>query len=180
MSGQIQFFILHNMRKETLLSILLFIVSCFVTIACRNATKEATNNTAETTMPANAGAASDYSEAPAGESKTRKKNKKGVRNEAIPPNLEQSGVIPAKAIRVLQYVRANGEAMDGYVGGRRFGNYENRLPKKDGKNRRIDYQEWDVNPKKQGRNRGAERLVTGSDGRAWYTDDHYNTFVEIK
>jgi guanyl-specific ribonuclease Sa len=34
--------------------------------------------------------------------------------------------------------------------------------------------------KAEGRNRGAERLVTGSDGRAWYTGDHYRTFTEVK
>jgi len=28
-------------------------------------------------------------------------------------------------------------------------------------------------------NRGAERIVTGSDGRAWYTGDHYQHFTEM-
>jgi ribonuclease T1 len=41
------------------------------------------------------------------------------------------------------------------------------------------YREWDVNPKKKGKNRGAERLVT-SEKRAWYTRDHYETFEELK
>ena len=35
------------------------------------------------------------------------------------------------------------------------------------------YQEWDVNPKKPGRSRDAERIITGADGSAWYTLDHY-------
>ncbi|GAA4411110.1 hypothetical protein GCM10023187_36480 [Nibrella viscosa] len=88
--------------------------------------------------------------------------------------------VPAKVYEVLRYVRTNNRAPEGYIGGRRFGNFENHLPRQDVSGRRIEYQEWDVNPKVQGRNRGAERLVTGSDGRAWYTRDHYNSFVEVK
>jgi len=92
----------------------------------------------------------------------------------------QSGQIPQKVYDVLAYVRANKRAMDGYVGGRRFGNFENHLPRSDTDGKPIQYQEWDVNPKVKGRNRGTERLVTGSDGRAWFTNDHYNTFTEVK
>ena len=92
----------------------------------------------------------------------------------------QSGRIPQKVYDVLTYVRANNRAMSGYVGGRRFGNFENHLPRSGTDGKPIQYQEWDVNPKIQGRNRGTERLVTGSDGRAWFTNDHYNTFSEVK
>jgi guanyl-specific ribonuclease Sa len=92
----------------------------------------------------------------------------------------QAGTIPQKVYTVLAYVRANNRAMDGYVGGRRFGNFENHLPRSATDGKPIRYQEWDVNPKIQGRNRGTQRLITGSDGRAWYTNDHYNSFVEVK
>jgi ribonuclease T1 len=88
--------------------------------------------------------------------------------------------IPQKVREVLAYVRANKQAMDGYVGGRRFKNLEIHLDKQTASGQRIDYQEWDVNPKQQGRNRGTERLITGSDGRAWFTSDHYSSFVEVK
>ena len=88
--------------------------------------------------------------------------------------------VPEKALRVLKYVRENGEAISGYVGGRRFGNFEGLLPKKDASGKRIEYQEWDVNPKIQGKNRGAERLITGSDGKGYYTSDHYGSFLEVK
>ncbi len=91
-----------------------------------------------------------------------------------------SSGIPAKVYSLLAYVRQNKQPKNGYVGGRRFGNFENHLPRQDISGRRIAYQEWDVNAKKRGRNRGTERLVTGSDGRAWFTADHYNTFTEIK
>ena len=88
--------------------------------------------------------------------------------------------VPEKAMKVLAYVDKNGEAMEGYEGGRNFGNFEKRLPQNDEKGRRIKYREWDVNPLRPGVNRGAERLVTGSDGSAHYTDDHYNTFKKIR
>jgi guanyl-specific ribonuclease Sa len=88
--------------------------------------------------------------------------------------------VPAKVAKVLRYVDENDKAMPGYEGGRNFGNFEKRLPQTDKKNRRIRYREWDVNARKQGVNRGAERLVTGSDGSAYYTRDHYKTFIKIR
>ena len=80
----------------------------------------------------------------------------------------------------LKYVDDHEAAMDGYEGGRTFGNFEKRLPQTDGKGQRIKYREWDVNPLKPGVNRGAERLVTGSDGSAHYTSDHYDSFKKIR
>jgi len=88
--------------------------------------------------------------------------------------------LPVHARETLTYIRRHGYAPPGFVGGRVFGNYEGQLPRYDGRRKRIEYREWDVRPKAEGRNRGAERLVTGSDGRAWYTADHYKTFVEAK
>ncbi len=88
--------------------------------------------------------------------------------------------IPQKVYDVLKYIRTNHHAMEGYVGGRVFSNREKIVPETDANGNPIQYQEWDVNPKIQGQNRGAERILTGSDGRAWYTNDHYQTFTEIK
>jgi ribonuclease T1 len=88
--------------------------------------------------------------------------------------------IPAKVYEVLKYIKANGHAMDGYVGGREFTNRQNVLPVSNNSGQRINYQEWDVNPKVKGKNRGAERMCTGDDGRSWYTSDHYKSFTEIK
>lgn len=87
--------------------------------------------------------------------------------------------VPADARQVLAYIRAHHAAPAGYEGGRRFGNYERVLPAADPEGRRIQYQEWDVHPHEAHVNRGAERLVTGSDGRAWYTGDHYAHFTEV-
>lgn len=96
------------------------------------------------------------------------------------PNAATDGQIPAKVYKVLDYVRQNKAPMPNYVGSRIFGNRERRLPAKDANGRKMKYQEWDVNPKKNGKNRGAERLITAENGQAWYTDDHYDTFTEIR
>ena len=85
---------------------------------------------------------------------------------------------------VLKYVEEHHEAPAGYEGGREFHNYggrnEESLPRRDDHGRAIAYQEWDINRKVRGVNRGAERLITGSDGSAYYTSDHYRTFTKIR
>lgn len=61
------------------------------------------------------------------------------------------------------------------IGGDRFGNYERRLPTLKASN----YKECDIDTK--GRPRGAKRLVFVSNGKKiYYTEDHYETFREIK
>ena len=80
--------------------------------------------------------------------------------------------VPDKARDVLAEIeRRHGEAPPGYVGGRAFQNRERRLP-------RGSYREYDVNPKVRGRDRGPERIVIErGTGKAYYTPDHYETFV---
>lgn len=51
--------------------------------------------------------------------------------------------------------------LPGYKGGSVFKSTEGKLPETPG----VTYREWDVNPYTKGVNRGAERIVTGSDGR---------------
>jgi ribonuclease T1 len=85
--------------------------------------------------------------------------------------------IPAYAKQTLAYIQEHHEAPPGYEGGRRFGNHDRALPSNDLHGQRIEYQEWDVRPHVPRRNRGPERIVTGSDGSAWYTPDHYRTFI---
>jgi guanyl-specific ribonuclease Sa len=110
-----------------------------------------------------------------------------ARNEQAPPNgtgstrnpkVERKA--PDYVYEVLQQVRSEGRAPEGYVGGRSFENREKRLPQKDNSGEKIRYREWDVHPKVRGQNRGAERLVTGSDQSAWYTKDHYKKFTRIE
>jgi ribonuclease T1 len=92
--------------------------------------------------------------------------------------------VPSKVVKVLKHIDEHKSAPDGYEGGRTFLNLgrdgEQALPRKDKQGRPIRYHEWDVNPRVPGKNRGAERLVTGSDGSAYYTADHYRTFTKIR
>lgn len=110
------------------------------------------------------------------ETRSEKRDRSPKEDTARPTSTAK---IPAYALDVLRYVQANDKAPQGYVGGREFQNRENRLPEKSPSGRVVRYREWDVHPKTAGKNRGAERLITGSDGSAWFTDDHYKTFKNI-
>ncbi|HMW39220.1 MAG: hypothetical protein K1X68_06165 [Saprospiraceae bacterium] len=88
--------------------------------------------------------------------------------------------IPSYAEATLNYILQNGKAPVGYVGGRIFSNREKRLVTYNTTGQRIRYQEWDVHPKSKLVHRGAERLITGSDGSAYFTSDHYKTFIKIR
>ena len=85
---------------------------------------------------------------------------------------EQTALDRAKAV-LVEIERRGGEPPPGHVGGRVFGNRERRLPP-------GDYREYDVNPKLRGRPRDAERIVVEQrTGKAYYTGDHYRTFVPL-
>ena len=60
------------------------------------------------------------------------------------------------------------------IGGDRFGNREGILPDTPG----VTYTECDIDTDGYG-SRGARRLVFSSDGRYFYTSDHYETFTEL-
>lgn len=85
---------------------------------------------------------------------------------------------PNKAYNVLKQIEKNNfkSAPQGYKGGGIFNNKEGLLPTQ----QRGYYQEWDINPNVRGLNRPAERIVTGQGGEAWYTPDHYKTFIDMK
>lgn len=83
-----------------------------------------------------------------------------------------TGLVPQKAYQVLNTVRETGQAPEDYVGGRVFQNREHRLPE-DG-----DYREFDVDPHEGHRN--AERIIVEwGTKKAWYTGDHYQTFIPM-
>lgn len=81
---------------------------------------------------------------------------------------------PRKARDLLKVLQErDGVPLPGYVGGRDFQNRERRLP-------RGRYREYDVNPKRPGRPRDAERIVIEQrTKKAYYTRDHYQTFVPL-
>jgi RHS repeat-associated protein len=102
----------------------------------------------------------------------------------IPGPVVQAGNAPQHAQDTLKQIEQTGKAPPGYRGGRTFAN-DGRgggqpLPKTDGQGNQITYREYDVQPYQRGVNRGAERIVRGSDGSAYYTSDHYKTFIQIK
>lgn len=83
-------------------------------------------------------------------------------------------IAPKKAHDLLATLQQrNGQPLPGYVGGRPFQNREGRLP-------RGRYREYDVNPKISGRARDAERIVIEQNtGKAYYSGDHYHTFIPL-
>jgi ribonuclease T1 len=81
--------------------------------------------------------------------------------------------LPAQARDTLRLIDAGGPFpydRDGVV----FGNYEGELPHQ----KRGYYHEYTV-PTPGERDRGARRLVTGSGGETYYTDDHYKSFKAV-
>jgi ribonuclease T1 len=90
------------------------------------------------------------------------------------PKHDIARTAPQKAYDLLAALqRRNGAALPGYIGGNEFRNRERRLP-------HGRYREYDVNRKIPGRSRGGERLVIEQhSGRAYYTDDHYRTFIPL-
>ncbi|MFF1699122.1 ribonuclease domain-containing protein [Streptomyces sp. NPDC058257] len=81
--------------------------------------------------------------------------------------------LPAEARETLRLIDDGGPfpyAKDGSV----FGNFEGELPRQ----RRGHYREYTVRTPGE-RNRGARRIVTGSGGETYYTDDHYASFKAV-
>lgn len=65
---------------------------------------------------------------------------------------------------------ANGRS----IGGDRYGNYEGLLPDRQGRT----WKECDIDY--NGGYRGGKRIVFSSDGLIYYTDDHYNSFEQVR
>lgn len=86
---------------------------------------------------------------------------------------------------VIDHAKNNkGATQKGYKGNKPFAN-DGRdggqiLSKRDKNGNPITYTEYDVNPSVKGKNRGTERVVIGSDGSTYYTDNHYKTFIKIE
>jgi RHS repeat-associated protein len=89
------------------------------------------------------------------------------------------GPAPKNAWETFERVESKGSPLPGYKGGSTFANDGSGgaqiLPRGSG----VTYREWDVNPNVKGVDRGAERIVTGSDGTAYYTNNHYTSFTQF-
>lgn len=85
-----------------------------------------------------------------------------------------SNFITKKEARDLGWVKEKGNldevAPGKSIGGDYFGNYEETLPEKRGR----EYHECDIDF--DGKRRGAKRIVYSNDGLIYYTEDHYGTF----
>ena len=91
-----------------------------------------------------------------------------------------SNSVPQKAWDVLSYLKGNNmHPPQNYKGGKIFANdgrdNSQKLPENG-----TTYREYDIDPKTPGVRRGAERIVVGSDGSAWYTPDHYVSFARME
>ncbi|MEO6190064.1 MAG: ribonuclease domain-containing protein [Saprospiraceae bacterium] len=111
---------------------------------------------------------------------SKTENRSQQENKTEQNSSDNSPNISPKVLEILDYVLKNKNAPQGYVGGRIFTNREKKLPIYNKNSDLIKYWEWDVNPKVKNQNRGTERLITGSDNSAYYTNDHYKTFTKIK
>ncbi|MEU5958380.1 ribonuclease domain-containing protein [Streptomyces sp. NPDC047525] len=81
--------------------------------------------------------------------------------------------LPAEARRTLRLIDDGGPfpyEKDGSV----FSNFERELPRRE----RGYYREYTVRTPGE-RDRGARRIVTGSGGETYYTDDHYTSFKAV-
>ncbi len=101
--------------------------------------------------------------------------------ESVTLYLEAYGELPPNYItkNEARDLGWNGGSVEDYmegaaIGGDRFGNREGILPDNPG----VTYTECDIDTDGYG-SRGARRLVFSSDGRYFYTDDHYETFTEL-
>nr|WP_306490550.1 ribonuclease domain-containing protein [Rhodococcus erythropolis] len=105
-------------------------------------------------------------------------------SSAVKTTQQTNSDAPARVLATLVEIDAgrwpDSANAPGTKGGITFRNSEGRLPAVGAGGGRVVYQEWDVNAKKNGQGRDAERIVTGNDGSAWYTLDHYDTFVRIR
>lgn len=92
---------------------------------------------------------------------------------AASPTVATRADVATKAYETLRYVEShNGDPPPGYAGGTTFENREGRLPM-------GRYKEYDVDPRAPG-GRNADRLVIDQEsGKAYYTSDHYDTFIPL-
>jgi len=82
--------------------------------------------------------------------------------------------LPREARDTVALIRKGGPfpyEKDGSV----FGNFERRLPLHE----RGYYREYTV-PTPRSRNRGTRRIILGKAGELYYTDDHYESFRQIR
>ena len=99
-----------------------------------------------------------------------------------------ANTLPTYADETLQFLKGNNFTVSkqGYSGGRIYKNdtvkfpLGQKLPDSTSTQQPIIYKEWDVSPNIQGVSRSSERIVSGSNGSIYYTNDHYITFIKLQ
>ena len=87
--------------------------------------------------------------------------------------------VPQEAWDTLSYVDQKGRAPQGYKGGKIFIN-DGRDNSEILPSAGMPYKEYDIFPHIKNHKRGTERLVIGSDCTAWYTSNHYKSFIQLR
>jgi ribonuclease T1 len=87
--------------------------------------------------------------------------------------------IPRAAYMALLYYDLYKQAPPSFNGIKKFYGDRSPLPKQDQAGNPIAYIESDIYPVIPKINRGAQRIVVGENGTAYYTPNHYQSFVEI-
>lgn len=94
------------------------------------------------------------------------------------------GPIPEKPVQLLERLDTTGEKFPNIKGGQPWHNRpepgRERLPTSTADGRPIAYKEYELEPKIPGQKRPSPRLVTGDDGSAYYTRDHYHKFFIMR
>lgn len=84
----------------------------------------------------------------------------------------------------MRHPPKGGAARLGYKGNKTYLNDGRQgtqiLPRTDDQGNSIKYKEYDINPFQKGVGRGEERVVIGSNGKAYLTSNHYLTFTELR
>jgi ribonuclease T1 len=91
-------------------------------------------------------------------------------NKKLPPGFMTKREAQSRGWKPGKDLWSVNELRGASIGGDRFNNREERLPRKKWREADLDY---------KGSHRGGKRLIFSSDGDRFVTVDHYKTFVEV-
>ena len=138
-----------------------------------------TTKVSETTKATETTKAAEVTTAPETERKLDRNGSYTSRDD-VALYIHQYGKLPGNFITKAEAQKLgwSGGSLEKYapgksIGGDRFGNYEGKLTKKNGRN----WKECDIDYVKG--NRNAKRIVFSNDGLIYYTGDHYKSFSKL-
>lgn len=158
---------------------MLFSASCQVEL---QSSRESATNSVEETQTAVTSAQYHRSESEQKQRETVQKGNIYTSKEDVASYLHQFGELPKNYIRKKEAEKLGWDSSKGNlwkvtdqksIGGDVFGNREGKLPKKKGRT----YFECDIDY--MGGFRNGKRIVYSDDGLIFYSEDHYNTFLQM-